>query len=122
MKYEQFSKNYFTLPNALFSLNLSSGEIAVYSYLLHCEDRKTYQCHPSYKTIGRAVGLSGNTVRKYVQGLEDKRLIRTEPTQITCRDGRRKNGTLLYTILPIDEAVRHHLEEQFRRGEEIRLL
>lgn len=36
-------KNYFPLPNAIFSLGLSPGEIAVYSYLLHCEDRKTYE-------------------------------------------------------------------------------
>jgi len=53
-------KNYFPLPNVIFSLGLSPGEIAVYSYLLYCEDRKTYQCHPSYKTIGRAVGMSTN--------------------------------------------------------------
>ena len=51
-------KNYFPLPNVIFSLGLSPGEIAVYSYLLYCEDRKTYQCHPSYKTIGQAVGMS----------------------------------------------------------------
>ena len=38
-------KNYIPLPNAIFSLNLCPGEIAVYSYLLYCEDRKTYQCY-----------------------------------------------------------------------------
>ena len=27
------SKNYFTLPNEIFSLGLSAGEIAVYAYL-----------------------------------------------------------------------------------------
>lgn len=37
-------KNYIPLPSAIFSLNLCPGEIAVYSYLLYCEDRKTYQC------------------------------------------------------------------------------
>ena len=37
-------KNYIPLPNAIFSLNLCPGEIAAYSYLLYCEDRKTYQC------------------------------------------------------------------------------
>ena len=46
----------------------SFHEIAVYNYLLRCEDRRTYQCHPSYRTIGRAVQLSENTVRKYVAG------------------------------------------------------
>ena len=28
------SKNYFTLPNEIFSLGLGAGEIAVYAYLL----------------------------------------------------------------------------------------
>lgn len=68
-------KNYFPLPNAIFSLNLSPGEIAVYSYLLYCEDRKTYQCYPSYKTIGRAVGMSINTVQKYIAALGEKGFI-----------------------------------------------
>ncbi len=63
-------KNYFSLPNEIFSLNLCPGEIVVYSYLLFCEDRKTYQCWPSYKTIGRAVGMGETTVRKYVGQLE----------------------------------------------------
>lgn len=64
-------KNYFPLPNAIFSLGLSPGEIAVYSYLLHCENRKTYQCYPSYRTIGQAVGMSTNTVQKYIFELAD---------------------------------------------------
>lgn len=49
-------KNYFPLPNEIFSLELSGGEILVYTYLMYREDRKTFQCHPSYKTIGEAVG------------------------------------------------------------------
>ena len=42
------SKNYFTLPNEIFSLGLSAGEIAVYAYLRCLENRSTYQCWPSY--------------------------------------------------------------------------
>ena len=37
-------KNYFQLPNEIFLLGLSPGALAVYSYLLCCENRKTYQC------------------------------------------------------------------------------
>ena len=36
---------------------------------MYCEDRKTFQCHPSFSTIGEAVGMSNNTVKKYVRGL-----------------------------------------------------
>ena len=63
------NKYYYLVPNEVFNLGLSSHEIAVYNYLLRCEDRRTYQCHPSYRTIGKAVQLSENTVRKYVAGL-----------------------------------------------------
>ena len=114
MKYNRYPKrdaikNYFPLPNEIFNLDLSSGEIAVYSFLMRCEDRKTFQCHPSYKTIGKALKMSQNTVRKYITGLIDKKLITAEPTKILSIDGRKRNGSLLYTILPIEEAVRKKL-------------
>ncbi|WP_409968515.1 helix-turn-helix domain-containing protein [Bengtsoniella intestinalis] len=96
---------YFTLPNQIFSLGLASGEIAVYAFLLYLEDRKTYQCHPSYKTIGSAVDMSQNTVRKYVMALEEHGLITTEPTSIVTKDGVKRNGNLRYTIRPISEAL-----------------
>lgn len=72
------------------------GEIATYAYLMYCEDRKTYQCYPSFETIGEAIGRGKNSVMKYVHGLEAKRLIYTEPTSITTKDGRKRNGSLLY--------------------------
>ncbi len=98
-------KNYFPLPNEIYQLGLSHGAIAVYGYLLRIEDRRTYQCHPSYATIGKAVGMSNNTVRKYVQELEERGLIRTERTSIITQDGRKQNGSLLYTILPIQFSI-----------------
>ena len=111
------NKHYYLVPNEVFNLGLSSHEIAVYNYLLRCEDRKTYQCHPSYRTIGRAVQLSGNTVRKYVAGLEEKGLIRTEPSTIITKDGRVRNGSLIYNIRPIQEALEQNYQRQFLRAE-----
>lgn len=43
-------KSYYPVPKVICQLGLSPGEIAVYSFLLFCEDRKTYQCYPSYRT------------------------------------------------------------------------
>ena len=111
-------KNFFPLPNEIFSLRLSSGALAVYSYPLYCEDRKTYQCWPSYRSIGKAVRMSANTVRKYVTELEERGLIDTESTSITTRDGHKRNGTLRYTILPIQNAVDLYNQRQLRRLEE----
>ena len=117
MKYNRYPKrdavkNYFPLPNEIFCLDLSAGEIAVYAYLMYCEDRKTFQCHPSYKTIGSAVGLSKNTVKKYIDGLVAKQLINTEPTTVITKKGQKHNGTLLYTIRPIQEAVEYRYQQQ----------
>ena len=117
MKYQKWPKrdpikNYFPVPNEVFLLGLSPGELAVYSYLLFCEDRNTYQCWPSFKTIGKATGMSTNTVRKYVRMLEERGLITTEPTSITTRAGQKRNGNLLFTIRPIQEAVEQFYQQQ----------
>lgn len=105
-------KNFFPLPNEIFSLGLCSGEISVYSYLLFLEDRHSYTCYPSYATIGKAVGMCPNTVRKYVQQLEEKCLIYTEPTLLITPDGQPRNGNLKYTIRPIREALEHYYTRQ----------
>ena len=110
-------KNYFPLPNEIYQLGLSHGAIAVYGYLLRIEDRRTYQCHPSYATIGKAVGMSRNTVAKYVRQLEEKGLIRTERTTVTLKDGRKRNGSLLYTILPPEQAVEQFNRQQLAKAE-----
>lgn len=97
-------KDYFPLPNEIFYLGLSYGEIAVYSYFLYRENRKSYQCYPSYRSIGTALKMSRNTVSKYVQLLVDKELIATESTNVFTQSGKKLNGNLLYTILPIEQA------------------
>ena len=102
----------FSSAQRVFTLGLSAGEIAVYAYLIFCEDRETHLCYPSFRKIGQCTGMSPNTVRKYITQLEDKRLIETLPTTVWTLDGTARNGTLLYTILPIQEAVNYHLERQ----------
>lgn len=123
MKYNRYPKrdaikNYFPLPNELFILGLNAGEISVYSYLLYLENRKTFQCWPSYKTIGKAVDMSQNTVRKYVLSLEAKALISTEPTTIYTKSGEKRNGSLLYTIRPIQESLDLFYARQMARVDE----
>ena len=114
------AKNYYPMPKVICQLGLSPGEIAVYSFLLFCEDRKTYQCYPSYRTIGEAVGMSRNTVAKYVRQLEEKGFIRTERTTVTLKDGRKRNGSLLYTILPIQFSIDQFYQRQLDAAERAR--
>jgi len=108
------ARNFFPLPNDIFNLGLCAGEIVVYAYLMFRENRETYQCYPSYRTIGDAVGMSRNTVKKYVEGLVEKQLIYTEPTSVPTKDGNVRNGNLLYTIRPLDSAREYHVEQQMK--------
>lgn len=105
----------FSSAECHFQFGLSTGELAVYAYLMYCEDRKSHQCWPSYKTIGEAVGMSRNTVQKYVRELEYKALIITEPTKYESESGHIRNGNLIFTILSIQGAVNHYNESQSRK-------
>ncbi len=110
----------YSIPNEIMILGLSAGAVAVYNYLLYVEDRKTYQCYPSYKTIGKALKIkSKGTVAKYVRELEDKCLIYTEPTEVILKDGKKRNGNLKYTIRPIQDAIEHYHYEQMKNVNEV---
>ena len=114
MRYSKYSGrgNFFSLPNEVFLLGLSAGELAVYSFLKRCENRKTHQCWPSIKTIGQAVRMSENTVRKYIRRLEERGLIVTESTEVITKSSGRRNGNLLFTLRPIGEVIDHHYHRQ----------
>ena len=101
---------FFLLPNAIFTLGLSPGEMTLYAYLIFCEDRQTHQCWPSIGRICQHTGMSANTVAKYIRQLEEKRLIDVEPTKVRTKSGEVRNGTLRFTIRPIQEAVNYKLE------------
>ena len=109
----------YSIPNEIMILGISAGALAVYNYLLYVEDRKTYQCYPSYKTIGKALKIkSKGTVAKYVRELEDKCLIYTEPTEIILKNGKKQNGNLKYTIRPIQDAVEYFHQQQMKKFQE----
>ena len=102
---------YYRMPHRIFELGLKPIPFTVYSYLVSCLGQRDV-CWPSYKTIGKALGMSENTVSKYVRSLEEKGLIRTEPTMVRSKDGRPLNGNLLYTIRPIQAAIELFYERQ----------
>ena len=117
MRYSKYSGrgNFFSLPNEVFLLGLSAGELSVYSFLKRCENRKTHQCWPRIKTIGQAVRMSENTVRKYIRQLEERGLITAEPTEVITKTGEKRNGNLLFTIRPIQEAVEQFYQQQMEK-------
>ena len=107
-------ENFFPMPNLIFSLGLNGSEMALYMYLylMYIEDREKYTCYPSFKTIGKAVKMSKTTVKKYVDSLVEKHMIAVEQTSIITETGVKRNGTLIYTILPIQNALDYYNEQQ----------
>ena len=112
------AKNYLPLPKGIYRIGLSAGEIAIYGYLFSLEN-ENYQCWPSYKTIGKAVGMSKRTVMKYIAMLEEKCLIHTERTEVIHKDGLKYNGTLRYTIRPFKDAVDYYHRQQMAKLEQV---
>ena len=108
----------FPLPKEVFSLGLSAAEIAIYAYLLFCEDRQTFKCWSSYRKISEAVGLSPNTIRKHIRSLEERGLLITEPTTVTTNEGCKRNGNLLFTIRPIQTALQQEYDRQMQQLDE----
>lgn len=101
----------FPLPSVVFQLGLKAGELLVYIYLHYQKGVRSGQCWPSYATIGRAVGMSRKTVQKHVRSLIGAGLIQAEDTMIRRRDGHRYNGSLLYTVKPIEQILKEREEE-----------
>lgn len=115
--FERAHRNFFSLPNELFFLNIGHGAITVYAYLLYCEDRRTHQCHPSYRTISGAVHLTVSTVMKHITKLADRQFITVENTTYIDKHGMKWNGNNLYTILPIQMAMDDCYQQQMLRLE-----
>ena len=111
-------RDYYPLPKEIFSLGLNAAEIAIYAYLLFCEDRQTFKCWPSYRKISEAVGLSPNTIRKHIRLLEERSLLITEPTLVITKDGKTRNGNLLFTIQPIQAALQQDYDRQMQKLDE----
>lgn len=110
-------KNFTPLPNEIFSLHLTTGELAVYALLLRLENRETHECWPSYETIGKSIGKSKSAVKRYVAGLVEKGLITAEPTSVIMQNGLKKNGNLRYHIRPIREAIEWYTQHQLYLAE-----
>ena len=111
------SKQFFTLPNEIFLLNLPPSAFMVYAYLLLIEDRRTHTCHPSYNTIAAETGMTKNTAMKSIGVLLDAGLIDMEHSQYFDKCGMKWKGNNLYTILPTQVAVGQFHQRQLNQLE-----
>ena len=104
--------NFFPLPKAVFSFDLCAEEIALYAYLMHIEDRKTFTCIAKYSTIGAALKMSNNTVAKYLKSLERKGFISMYQTTVQSKTGRVQNGCMKITIEPLQPLLDRQKERE----------
>lgn len=105
-------RNCFPVPNELLDFDPPAGAVAVYLYLLRHANRKTNQCHPSEAIIAKKLHLSRNTVAKHVRLLEERGFIVTEYTTVITKQGVKRNGNLLYTLIPMHEVMERFYERQ----------
>lgn len=111
------------VPNSVLYMDLSGGEILLYACLLYYEDRRTHTCYPSFREIGERIGMSKNTVMKYLRSLEKRGLVETEQTLVRTKSGEVHNGTLKYHITPIAPIKKAYDEKELdklRREAEMR--
>ena len=73
------------------------------------EDLSVYAQLQDHRTGHRT---SNNTVRKYVLELEATGLIATNRTVVLDANGKERNGSLRYTILPVQQAVELYHQRQ----------
>ena len=97
-------QNIFPIPRAVFDLGLSPGDLLVYVYLLYRRNSRSGKCWPSYRDIGKAVGLDRKTIRKHVCSLVDAGLVEMENTTVHW-GGHPYNGNLCYTLIPIKDVL-----------------
>ncbi len=100
----------FAVPNEVWEHKLQPAEFVILSYLTH-------QCHPSYRTIAGATGLSLNTVVRSVGVLTDKGFITVERSCWFNEVGQKRDGNNVYTILPTRAAVEDAHRRQLRQVE-----
>ena len=58
-----------------------------------------------------------NTVANHVRLLEERGLIVTENTEIITKKGIKKNGNLLYTLVPMHEVTQAYYDRQFAKAD-----
>ena len=70
------NKNFFMLPNRIFTLGLKPKEFAVYCCLVRHSDREKNCCFPSRRLIAQECNMDKKTVDSAIKGLEERELVK----------------------------------------------
>lgn len=94
--YRRPEKNFYILPNKIFTIDLDPYAFKIYSYLMSCAGSKGY-CWPSLHTISRVTGIAVSTVKKRIDYLAKQKLI-----SISKHQGKGHYKNNVYTMLSLD--------------------
>ena len=73
-KWKKPTKNFYMMPNNVFSLNLDPFEFMILSYLVRRMNGDS-ECWPSFKTMSIDLGISVSTLEDRITKLEQRKLI-----------------------------------------------
>lgn len=113
---ESTVKNFFSLPNELFFLNIGHGALSTPI----CSTAKIaapISVIPVYHTISDAVHLTVSTVMKHITKLADRQFITVENTSYIDKQGMKQ-----YTILSIQSTMYYYYQQQMLRLEKQALM
>lgn len=91
----ELTEDYYKGPRAIFRMDIPQQSKLIYIYIASCAER----FHPSHVTIGKFVGMSEDSVKKYLEPLFAGNILKAG---YQAR-GKRKNFRKTYSIVPIDQ-------------------
>ena len=89
------NRNFFMLPNGIFSLGLKPKEFAVYCCLVRHRDREKDCCFPSRRTLAKECCMDRKTVDSALKGLESRGLMKKVSRQ---REDGTRTSNMYYLV------------------------
>ena len=95
-KWKKPTKNFYMMPNNVFSLNLDPYEFMILSYMVRRMNADS-ECWPSFKTMSEDLGISISTLEKCIPKMEKRGLISVRKH---TTEGKHQNN--VYTIYSLE--------------------
>ena len=73
-KWKKPTKNFYMMPNNVFSLNLDPFEFMILSYMVRRMNGES-ECWPSFKTMSKDLGISVSTLEDRIDKMRKRGLV-----------------------------------------------
>ena len=103
-KWKKPTKNFYMMPNDVFSLGLDPFEFMILSYMVRRLNGDS-ECWPSVKTMSKDLGISVSTLGDRIAKLEKRKLISVRKSY---GRGKHRNNVYMLWSLENPEVYRNH--------------